>query len=93
MTDRQAPKANAPSPTTASARETKATHARSDNVSKAAASGLDTSGQMRIGDTITIAVANGDIQLTKSGSGEQVLVSEASLAGLLVDEYFVTKKA
>lgn len=52
-------------------------------------SGLDVNGQMRIGDRITIAVRGGGLVLTQSHSGREVEVSEAALAGLLDDEYFV----
>ena len=54
-------------------------------------SGLDVSGQMRIGDRISIGVRGADIVLTQSHSGREVIVSEAALAGLLDDTYFVEK--
>lgn len=55
-------------------------------------SGLDTQGQMRIGDRITIGVRGGGLVLTQSHSGREVEVSEATLAGLLDNEYFVDKR-
>lgn len=55
-------------------------------------SGLDVQGQMRIGDRITIGVRGGGLVLTQSHSGREVEVSEAALAGLLDDEYFVDKR-
>lgn len=76
--------------TTESAR---ATHAAAQTKPPVASnSGLDVSGQFRIGDKITLSVREGDLCLMKSGSGEEVIVSEAGLAGLLIDEYF-TKHA
>lgn len=55
-------------------------------------SGLDVQGQMRIGDRITIGVRGGGLVLTQSHSGREVEVAEATLAGLLDDEYFVEKR-
>lgn len=76
-----------PAPTPAS-RPLRSTDSAAATVSN---SGLDISGQFRIGDTITLSVHGGDLMLTKSGSGEQVVVGEAALAGLLYDEYFLTR--
>lgn len=55
-------------------------------------SGLDTQGQFRIGDRITLAVRGDGLVLTQSHSGREVEVGEATLAGLLDDEYFVDHK-
>lgn len=55
-------------------------------------SGLDRQGQMRIGDRITIAARGDGLVLTQSHSGREVEVAEATLAGLLDDNYFVDKK-
>lgn len=77
--------------TTESARATKA--AAADTKAHAPSnSGLDTSGQFRIGDKITLSVRDGDLCLLRAGSADEVIVSEASLAGLLIDEYFTTHK-
>lgn len=54
-------------------------------------SGLDISGQFRVGEKITIGVRGADIVLTQSHSGREVIVAEAALAGLLNDTYFVDK--
>lgn len=54
-------------------------------------SGLDVSGQFRIGERITLGVRGGDLVLMQSHSGREVVVSEAALAGLLDDTYFVDK--
>lgn len=54
-------------------------------------SGLDVSGQFRVGDRITIGVRGADIVLTQSHSGREVVVAEAALSGLLDDTYFVDK--
>jgi hypothetical protein len=62
-----------------------------DNPAPCSTSGLDIQGQMRIGDRISIAVRGGGLVLTQSHSGREVEVSEAALAGLLDDEYFVDK--
>jgi hypothetical protein len=55
-------------------------------------SGLDISGQFRIGERISLGVRGGGLVLTQSHSGREVEVSEAALAGLLDEEYFVDKK-
>jgi len=63
-----------------------------DNPDPAAShSGLDMQGQFRIGDRISLGVRGGGLVLTQSHSGREVEVSEATLAGLLDDEYFVDK--
>lgn len=54
-------------------------------------SGLDTQGQFRVGDRITIGVRGSDIVLTQSHSGREIVVAEAALSGLLDDTYFVEK--
>ena len=59
---------------------------------EASHSGLDTQGQMRIGERISIGVRGGGLVLTQSHSGREVEVSEAELAGLLDKEYFVEKR-
>lgn len=64
-----------------------------DNPNPAAStSGLDHQGQMRIGDRISIGVRGEGLVLTQSHSGREVEVSEAALAGLLDDTYFVDHK-
>ena len=75
--------------TTPAARATRQGHSSDPVVSN---SGLDISGQFRIGDKISLSVRGGDLCLMKAHSGEEVIVSEASLQGLLIDEYF-TKHA
>lgn len=55
-------------------------------------SGLDVQGQFRIGDRISLGVRGGGLVLTQSHSGREVEVSEAALAGLLDNEYFVEHK-
>ncbi len=54
-------------------------------------SGLDVSGQFRVGERISIGVRGSDIVLIQSHSGREVVVAEAALAGLLNDTYFVDK--
>lgn len=54
-------------------------------------SGLDVSGQFRVGERISIGVRGADIVLTQSHSGREIVVGEAALAGLLDDTYFVEK--
>jgi hypothetical protein len=63
-----------------------------DNPAPCSTSGLDIQGQMRIGDRISIGVRGEGLVLTQSHSGREVEVSEAALAGLLDEEYFVDHK-
>lgn len=64
-----------------------------DNPNPAASSsGLDQQGNFRVGDRISIGVRGGGLVLTQSHSGREVEVSEAALAGLLDDTYFVDHK-
>jgi hypothetical protein len=66
--------------------------AGTDNPAPCSTSGLDIQGQFRIGERITLGVRGGGLVLTQSHSGREVEVSEAALAGLLDDEYFVDKR-
>jgi hypothetical protein len=58
----------------------------------ASSSGLDHQGNFRVGDRISIGVRGAGLVLTQSHSGREVEVSEAALAGLLDDTYFVDHK-
>jgi len=55
-------------------------------------SGLQASGEFNIGDKITFAIRNGNILLRHKPQGDEVEVSEATLAGVLVDEFFTEKR-
>jgi len=52
-------------------------------------SGLDHQGQFRIGDRISLGVRGGSLVITQSHSGREAVISEADLAGLIDDRYFV----
>lgn len=67
------------------------THGLDNPKPAAATSGLDHQGQMRIGDRISIGVRGSGLVLTQSHSGREAEVSNAELAGLLDDTYFVEK--
>lgn len=58
----------------------------------ASTSGLDHQGNFRIGERISLGVRGDGLVLTQSHSGREVEVSEAALAGLLDDTYFVDHK-
>jgi hypothetical protein len=55
-------------------------------------SGLqESSGEFNVGGKIILGMANGNIRLRHSPQGDEVEVSEATLAGLLVDAFFTDK--
>jgi hypothetical protein len=51
----------------------------------------ENSGEFRIGEKITFGVRNGNVMLRRSPQGEEVEVSEATLAGLMIDAFFTDK--
>lgn len=58
----------------------------------AAASGLqEHTGDFRVGEKIIFSMRNGDILIRRSPQGEEVTVSEATLAGLMIDAFFTDK--
>jgi hypothetical protein len=62
------------------------------NTADRAVSGLqESSGEFNIGGKIILGMANGNIRLRHSPQGDEVEVSEATLAGLLVDAFFTDK--
>lgn len=55
-------------------------------------SGLqESSGEFNIGGKIILGMSGGNIRLRHSPQGDEVEVSEATLAGLLVDVFFTDK--
>ncbi len=55
-------------------------------------SGLqERTGEFRVGEKITFGTRNGRILIRRSPQGEEVEVSEATLAGLMVDAFFTDK--
>lgn len=54
-------------------------------------SGLDASGQMRIGDVLTIGVSGNEIELRLSYEQQTVKISETTFAGDLKEKYFGSK--
>lgn len=58
----------------------------------ASASGLnENTGDFRVGEKIIFSMRNGDILIRRSPQGEEVTVSEATLAGLMIDAFFTDK--
>lgn len=55
-------------------------------------SGLQVNGEFRVGEKITFGVREGKILLRRAPQGEEVEVSEAELAGLIIDEFFTDKR-
>jgi hypothetical protein len=57
-----------------------------------AQSGLqEHTGEFRVGENIIFSMRNGDILIRRSPQGEEVTVSEATVAGLMVDAFFSDK--
>lgn len=66
-------------------------HGSHDNEG-ASPSGLqEHSGEFNVGEKIIFGTANGNIRIRRSPQGEQVEVSEATLAGLMIDAFFSDK--
>lgn len=58
----------------------------------ASASGLnERTGEFRVGENIIFGMRNGNILLRHSPQGDEAEVSEATMAGLLVDAFFSDK--
>lgn len=54
--------------------------------------GLDiNSGEFRVGDKITFGARNGNIMIRRAPHGDEVEVSESTLAGLMIDAFFSDK--
>lgn len=51
----------------------------------------ESTGEFRVGEKIIFGVRNGNILLRRSPQGEEVEVSEATLAGLMIDAFFTDK--
>ena len=55
-------------------------------------SGLQTSGEFNVGEKITFGIRDGNILLRMKPQGDEIEVSEATLAGVLVDTFFKREK-
>jgi hypothetical protein len=67
-------------------------HQNRDKAATAAHSGLqEHTGEFRVGEKIIFGMRNGDILIRRSPQGEEVTVSEATLAGLMIDAFFSDK--
>lgn len=51
----------------------------------------ESTGEFRVGEKIIFGVANGNIRIRRSPQGEEVEVSEATLASLMIDAFFTDK--
>lgn len=71
----------------------KATAGKTDtDKSGSAVSGLqESSGEFRVGEKIIFGMRNGNVRIRHSPQGDEVEVSEATLAGLMVDAFFTDK--
>lgn len=55
-------------------------------------SGLNEStGEFRVGEKVIFGMKNGNINIRHSPQGDEVEVSEATLAGLIIDAFFTDK--
>lgn len=48
-------------------------------------------GEFRVGEDIIFGTSNGNIKIRRSPQGEEVEVSETTLAGLMIDAFFTHK--
>lgn len=51
----------------------------------------ENTGEFRVGEDIIFGTSNGNIRIRRSPQGEEVEVSETTLAGLMVDAFFTGK--
>lgn len=51
----------------------------------------EATGEFRVGEKIIFGVSNGNIRIRHSPQGDEVEVSEATLAGLMIDAFFTDK--
>jgi hypothetical protein len=71
--------------------------AGSDQAGTAAAEGKsplglnENTGEFRVGENIIFGMSNGNIKLRRSPQGDEVEVSEATLAGAMIDLFFTDK--
>ena len=69
-----------------------ARHGSSDDDAPKAPLGLNESnGEFRVGEKIIFGARNGNILIRHSPQGDEVEVSEATLAGLMIDVFFTDK--
>jgi len=65
-----------------------ATDSSVPNATQPFSSGLQASGEFRVGEKITFGVRNGNILVRKAGSGDEIEVSESTMAGIFLDTLF-----
>ena len=64
-------------------------HGSKDDKQPDTASGLnENTGEFRVGEKIIFGMRNGNILIRHSPQGDEVEVSEATLAGLMIDAFF-----
>lgn len=51
----------------------------------------ENTGEFRVGEKIIFGTSNGNIRIRHSPQGDEVEVSEATLAGLMIDAFFTDK--
>lgn len=62
-----------------------------DDTGKSVSGLQESSGEFRVGEKIIFGMRNGNILLRHSPQGDEVEVSEATLAGLMIDVFFTDK--
>lgn len=63
----------------------------SDTAGKPVSGLQESSGEFRVGEKIIFGVSNGNIRLRHSPQGDEVEVSEATLAAAMIDLFFTDK--
>jgi hypothetical protein len=69
----------------------KSTAERTDRDPKSAFGLNERTGEFRVGENIIFGMRNGNVLIRHSPQGDEVEVSEATLAGLMVDAFFDRK--
>lgn len=59
-----------------------------DNAAPAFSSGLQASGEFRIGEKIILGIRNNNVLLRHSPQGDEIEVSETTVASVLIDAFF-----
>lgn len=69
-----------------------ARHGSTESQAHSTPQGLNEStGEFRVGEKIIFGVSNGNIRIRHSPQGDEVEVSEATLAGIMIDAFFTDK--
>lgn len=77
--------------TSAGGRHGSRASSEADRADKAPSGLQERTGEFRVGEKIIFGARNGNILIRHSPQGDEVEVSEATLAGLIIDAFFTDK--